>query len=185
MKRRITIGLAVPVAVGMMAIGSAIHYPVSRGFAAASTPPPPPTFVPTPISTPPPPPTTAPTEVPTTAPPTSPPATTPPAQPTPTPVPTTAPPATSPPVVPPTVAPTPQVTKAQPGAGGTYRAVTGRSAQVRQGNRAATSTRGTAASPSQLPRTGGASGGNDPTAPLAPLALLGALAIAAGRLIKR
>jgi hypothetical protein len=40
------------------------------------------------------------------------------------------------------------------------------------------------AAPRALPKTGGADGGN-PTAPLAPLALVGALAIGAGRFLRR
>jgi hypothetical protein len=43
----------------------------------------------------------------------------------------------------------------------------------------------TSAAPASLPATGGGAGGGNPTSPLAPLALLGALAIVAGRFVRR
>jgi hypothetical protein len=63
MKRRLTLALVLPLAVGLMAIAGAMHVP-GHTSAAASTPPPPPTFVPTPIGSPPLPPTPTPTKTP-------------------------------------------------------------------------------------------------------------------------
>jgi hypothetical protein len=63
MNKRLLAGLMVPVAIGMLAVGGAMHTP-GHTNAAASTPPPPPTFVPTPIGSPPPPPTPTPTHTP-------------------------------------------------------------------------------------------------------------------------
>jgi hypothetical protein len=63
MKRRLTLALVLPLAVGLMAIAGAMHVP-GHTSAAASTPPPPPTFVPTPIGSPPVPPTPTPTNTP-------------------------------------------------------------------------------------------------------------------------
>lgn len=64
MKRRLLVGLAIPVIIGMTAVGGAIHSPSFHTFAAASTPPPPPTFIPTPIGPPPTQPTNTPTATP-------------------------------------------------------------------------------------------------------------------------
>jgi hypothetical protein len=60
MKRRLTLGLAIPVTVGLIALGVILHSPASHSLAASSTPPPPPSVVPTPITPPPPPPTNTP-----------------------------------------------------------------------------------------------------------------------------
>jgi hypothetical protein len=59
MKRRLTLGLLVPVVIGMIAVTEAMHVPTHTiAIAAPSSPPPPPTFIPTPIGPPPGPPTT-------------------------------------------------------------------------------------------------------------------------------
>ncbi|HLJ68055.1 MAG TPA: hypothetical protein VKX16_11910 [Chloroflexota bacterium] len=64
MKRRLTLGLALPLTIGLIMIAGAMRSPLSHTFAAASTPPPPPTFIPTPIGGPPSPPTPTPTNTP-------------------------------------------------------------------------------------------------------------------------
>lgn len=64
MKRRLTLGLAIPVTVGLVALGVILHSPTSHTLAASSTPPPPPSLIPTPITPPPPPPTLTPTAAP-------------------------------------------------------------------------------------------------------------------------
>lgn len=64
MKRRLTLGLAIPVTVALVALGVILHSPASRSLAQSSTPPPPPSVVPTPITPPPAPPTNTPTVAP-------------------------------------------------------------------------------------------------------------------------
>lgn len=61
MNRRLTIGVVLPLAVGMIAVAGAMHTPTSHTFAAAATAPPPPTYVATTIPPPPGPPTNTPT----------------------------------------------------------------------------------------------------------------------------
>ncbi len=205
MKRRITIGLGVPVTVGLMAIASALHSPTGNVLAVSSTPPPPPSIIPTPISPPPAPPTMSPTPAPPTA--TTVPATEVPATatsapaetPTPTPKPAaptakpTTPPAptSTPPPPGSTPIPTFAATATKPGGGGTYvygSTNAGRVASTGLHSNLPGSANSTnrvpAGGTSQLPRTGGGNG-SDPSAPLGPLALLGALAIAAGRFLPR
>jgi hypothetical protein len=164
--------------------------PTATAGAATSTPggptpPPPPTFIPTPITPPPGPPTPSPTPAPPTATP-APTDTTVAAVPTDTPVPAPAPSnttaaavATSPPPTKATKPPKPVVVPTVPptGAGGTYVYSSNGAAKL---SKAALSS----AAPSNLPQTGGADGGS-PTNPLAPLALLGAVAILAGRTIRK
>lgn len=65
MNRRLTIGIALPVSVGLIAIAGVMHSPASHTFASAATPPPPPTFIPTTIPGPPGPPTATSTVTPT------------------------------------------------------------------------------------------------------------------------
>jgi hypothetical protein len=177
MKRRIALGLALPIIIGMLAIGGGMHSPPTHIFAAASTPPPPPGTPPTPIGPPPGPPSPTPTQTPIpTATSTPVPTDTPTEVPTDTPVPSK-----------PTATPT---KSARPhhhpntGGGGTYfygsassgtlnhsavsRGIFGQSASTSKG-------------PNMLPKTGGGSG--DPSSPLAPLALIGFLALAGSRLV--
>jgi hypothetical protein len=170
--------------------------------AAGGGPPAPPTFQPTAIGGPPGPPTNTPTITPTPLPtdtptPVPPTATTAPVNTVPTPTPKPNPPkktATPVPTTPPTVAPPKPTTKpvhvtkvptvAPPptvpptGAGGTY--VYSSTGATRLSHAALTS-----AAPANLPQTGGADGGGFPTSPLAPLALLGAVAIVAGRAVRK
>src|SRR5437868_6020144 len=168
MKKRLSLGLGLPITIGLLALGNAMHTP-NHLYASASTPPPPPGTVPTAIGGPPGPPTPSPTATvpaPTatnTAP--APTATTAPGAPT----------ATTKPAVAPTTVPTPATTPST-GGGGTFNFGSG------PGN--AGKLAAGAAHPSQLPKAGGGSG-NNPSSPLAPLALLAAIAIGAGRLMPR
>lgn len=186
MKRRLTLGLAVPLTVVLIAVGGITHSPVHTFASAGTPPPPPPTFIPTPVTPPPPPQsptpiptaTTAPTVAPTDTPvPPSPTNTPKPAKKTATPVPTT------PPVVHNATA-VPVPTQPKPGMGGTagYVYSSANSAQLSGAN--LTRSNGTTG-PTSLPRTGGGDGSGVPGSPLAPLTLIAAAAIVAGRALPR
>ncbi len=181
MKRRLTLGLAVPLTVGLIAVGGIVHSPVHTFASAGTPPPPPPTFVPTPVTPPPPPASATPTATATTAPTVAPTNTEVPPVPTNTPKPKKT--KTPVPVVQPTSKPrataVPQPTK-QPhtGFGGT-------APYVYSSASSNLSHPGGTTGPSSLPRTGGGDGSGVPGSPLAPLTLLAAAAIIAGRALPR